>query len=59
MARSTKRLIYVEPELDTAIRERADAMGISINEWFNRVAEHYLSVKGQTITYTEVKKVTL
>ena len=59
MARSRKRLVYLEPELDAQIKERADAMGISVNEWIIRLAEHYLLQKGVTITYTETKKVSL
>ena len=59
MARSRKRLVYLEPELDALIKERAGEMDISVNEWFVRLAEHYLAQKGVTITYTETKKVSL
>lgn len=58
MPRTAKRLIYVEPDLDTRIRERAKETGISVNEWFNRIAEHYLSQKSQTVTYTERREIT-
>jgi predicted HicB family RNase H-like nuclease len=51
MARSVKRLVYMEPELHAAIKKRADEMGLSVNEWINRVAESALASKGIRITY--------
>lgn len=51
MARSAKRLVYLEPELEAAIKTRAEEMGLSVNEWINRVAEHALASKGVTIAY--------
>ena len=61
MARSAKRLFYTEPELDERIVARATDLGLSVNEWLNRVAEHALATKGETLTYTThtTKKVTL
>lgn len=59
MGRTHRRLIYTEPELDARIRERAEKMGISVNEWYHRIAEHYLAEKRIDLTYTETKRVTL
>jgi predicted HicB family RNase H-like nuclease len=58
MARSRKRLVYTEPELDERIVARAAELGLSINEWMNRVLEHALASKGIKVTYhhkTEVE----
>lgn len=57
MSRSKKRLVYTEPELDALIVARADEIGISVNEWFNLVAQHYLSQKGVEVTITETRQV--
>jgi predicted HicB family RNase H-like nuclease len=59
MARSKKRLVYLEPELDAAIVKRAADLGISVNEWLNQCANHYLASKGIEVTITETRTVRL
>lgn len=55
MARTARRLIYMEPELDQKVRERAEKAGVSVNQWFTLIAEHYLAERGVALTYTETK----
>lgn len=59
MPRTRKRLVYTEQELDDAMVERATAMGVSVNEWMNRVFENALASKGIKITYTHRTEVEL
>ena len=43
MSRSARRLLYLTPEVDTLIKERAEARGVSANEWLNLAIKHALS----------------
>ncbi len=59
MARSERRLLYLSPEVDALIRERALARDVSMNEWLNLAIKHALSgahaveITETTITQTK------
>lgn len=59
MARTSRRLLYVSPEIDAAIKERAELRGVSVNEWINLALKHALSGEravGITETHTITTK---
>lgn len=59
MPRSRKRLVYFEPDIDAKIEERAQAMGLSVNEWINRVTIHALASKDKRLRITTIREVDL
>lgn len=57
MARTQRRLLYLTPEVDTAIKERAEARDVSVNEWLNLAIKHALSgAHAVEITETHITK---
>lgn len=47
--------IRMEDDLHSQIKERAEAVGLSVNEWVNRAIEHALATKGARLkVVTEV-----
>lgn len=57
MARSIRRLLYVAPEVDEQIRERAALREVSVNEWLNLAIKHALSgARAVEITETHITK---
>lgn len=56
----TNFLLRLRPDLHNQVKERADYLGISINEWINRAVEKALiDAPGASLTVTETRKVQL
>lgn len=51
--------LRVEPEIFAVIEERAEATGVSINEWLNRAIAFALNHKGQTLKTIRTEEWTL
>lgn len=59
MARTRKRLIYLEPDIDRMVEERAEGLGLSVNEWINRIVAASLAAKGRSLKITTTYEVDL
>lgn len=60
MARSRYRAVYLEPEIDAMLVERAEARGVSVNEWINLAVAYALSGERKIkVTTTNTKERTL
>lgn len=49
----------LRPGLHEEIKLRAEATGLSVNEWINRAIEYALAAKSPNMTVTETRKVNL
>lgn len=59
MARTRKRLVYFEPQIDAQVEERCAELGLSVNEWLNRLVAHGLASKKRTLKVSTTYEVQL
>jgi predicted HicB family RNase H-like nuclease len=52
MGRTKTIPFRTEPEMAQQMADRAQDLGVSLNEWLNRVTAHALASKGITVKYT-------